>query len=624
MANASTSKDQMWQRVEIPYFEGVNARVESHIAKKYEFSHCENARSDKIGSVEKRRGTEVIGGNLTVEANLGLMYFENDDADSNGLFLAAEDAGTGRFYYYDTDTEQWTIKRTGLYYEDESGNPLPFDYTIAEEHMFVTNRRNEMFYLDKDLTVYTTASTPYYKNQVYVAPKAGKIAYYKDRLYVADYNYGSNRVPNGIGFSSYPLGKISIVTEDWDASAPNDVYVTDTTYIRGDGTDQLEIYRGGELKGSFEVTGKTEDKITVTILTPFDIYAADEVWIKGTYGDAAKVFRWPDTFGGKSPVEQKTYDTFKLAGEQNGRITMLEPVGDVLMFANRDNIGVWNDHYNKSLDLGIGCTSDFGYVKSMGILWFIDYNGIYATTGGLPQLKSQKVEPYIKGATRAGLESAAAGKKEFSVFFAIGDVTLYNDDGSVSQQLENVVLEYNQVQETWFVHTGINAKQFRTYKDSDNAELLAYSDGGNAGRDVYEFLKKDRFVDSNPAGDREIPFRVDLSNFTLGARFEDICYPKELTVEVTRGSALRTFVSLDNAPFYELSGDLAKGCYRVEIGERDRHIETIPRCRQVKFSIRDYTKKPCKISRLAIEYIETMESEDERASMGENINGSQD
>ena len=602
------------QRMEIPYFEGVNAFVGAHIAKKYEFSHAENARSNNIGSVEKRRGTIAIGSNLNVEANLALIYFENDDADSNGLFLVAEDAGQGRLYYYNTDTEQWTSLVTNLAYD------IPYDYTIAEGNLFISNGDDNLFYIDQDLNVHTAATSPNYSNQVIRSPKAAKINYYKDRLYVADYNYGSNPVRNGIGFSSYAMGLISLVTEDRPVGQ-QEIYVTDTTYIFGAVNDTVEIYRGGKLKGEFNVDGKTENNIVVILpASDFEVLASDEIWIKGTYGDAPKVFRWPDTFGGKSPTEQKTYDTFRLTGEQNGRMTMMVNVGDVMVYANRDNMGIWNDHYAKALDLGIGCSSDYGFVKCLGTLWFIDYNGIYATTGGLPVLKSAKVEPYIKGATKEGLETAAAGKKGYSVFFAIGDVTLYNDDGSARENLENVVLEYNLRQENWYVHTGINAKQFAAYKSDDETELLAFTDGGNAGRYVYEFLNKDRFVDSNPGGDREIPFRVDTTNMTLSKTFETICYPKEIVAEATRGSAMVTYISLDNSPFYELSGNIVKGCVTIGIDERDRKIETIPRCRQAMVSIRDYTKKPCKLTRMAVHYLETDESEEERISQGESIN----
>jgi len=50
---ASSSKGEV-KRLEIPYFEGVNSSVSQNISKKQELSHCENARSKTIGSIEKR------------------------------------------------------------------------------------------------------------------------------------------------------------------------------------------------------------------------------------------------------------------------------------------------------------------------------------------------------------------------------------------------------------------------------------------------------------------------------------------------------------------------------------------------------------------------------------------
>ncbi len=298
---------------------------------------------------------------------------------------------------------------------------------------------------------------------------------------------------------------------------------------------------------------------------------------------------------------------------------MIANVGDVMVYANRENMGVWNNHYPKALDLGIGCSSKNGYVKALGTLWFIDYNGIYASTGALPKLMSAKVEPYIKGATKSGLEEASAGRKGFSIFFSIGDVKLYHADGSTKRELSKVTLEYNMRQENWYVHTGIDATHFVTYKDDSNAELLAFTDGENAGGNTYEFLSKGVYLDANPTGAKEIPFRFETDNITLAKGFEFISYPQEIITECTRGSTSQVFISLDNAPFYRISGDVIKGCTTLQIGRREqKYAETEALCRSMRISIRDYTKKLCKFSRIAINYIETRETHDQIEDRNEN------
>ena len=588
------------KRLEITHFEGTNAFVASHVGKSVEFKHVENARSASIGTVEKRNGTISIGDNLTELACYGLFYFENDHANTNNLYRTVNQGGTSGTYYYNTSTSQWTSIRTGL-------ANVNMDFTIAEGNMFMVNGSDNNSFVQSNGTTVVEGTTASITNHLYKAPKARKVNYYKDRLYLADYNYGSERVKNGIAISSTPMGLICLADGD-SAAGETEIPVTDTTYIwGGPPNDSLDVYRGGSKIGTIAVTGKTESQITI-IAASFDIESADELWVAGTYGDFPKVFRWPDTLGGKTQYEKKSYDTFKLTGEQNGEMTMMANVGDVMVYANRENIGRWNNHYAKSLDLGIGCASDFGYVKALGTLWFLDYNGIYATTGGYPKLMSSKVEPYITGATKEGIENAAAGRKGFSIFWSIGDVTLYNKDGSPKRKLENVVLEYNLRQENWYVHTRINAVQFATYKDTNNSELLAYNDGGDAGRNCYEFLNKDRYMDANPGGDRAIQFRVDTIAITLSKQFEKINYPQEIIIETLRGSVIETFISLDHDQYYRVTGDSSKGCTIVKTDSRDKNIEE-PRCRQISVSLRDSTEKPCVLSRMAMTYVETLEEQ---------------
>lgn len=609
MANKTATQTK---RIEIPNFEGVNALVASHVSKKTELKHVENARSNEIGSIEKRNGTVRIGQDLTVTDNYLFSYFENDMADNSGLYKVAKTAAGTKVYYYNDNTELWTSVHTGMTATDA-------DWTIAEGNLFIVNGSDNNFYIEDDGATVVASSSTAIANHLYKSPKAHKINYYKDRMYLGDYNYGSNRVRNGIAVSSTPVGIIALVDGDHASADGTTFDITDTTYVRGNGTDQLDVYRGNSKKGTLTVTGKTETGITVNALG-FDLKSSDELWVKDTYGDAQKIFRWPDIFGGKAPYERKEYDTFKLTGEQNSDITMMANVGDVMVYANRENMGIWNNHYPKSLDLGIGCSSPYGYVKALGTLWFIDYNGIYATTGGLPKLMSAKVEPYINGATRSGLENGVAGRKGFSVFFSIGDVTLYHADGSVKKELSNVILEYNLRQENWYVHTNINVLQFITYKDTDNAELLAYTDGGYASGNVYEFLNKDRYLDAHPNGDREIPFRIDSDNITLGKSFEFISFPMEIISECVRGSGSSVFISLDNAPFYRIPGDVVKGCTTLQVGRKEqKRVETEAQCRSIRISIRDYTKKLCKFSRVAVIFAETRETYDQIADRNENI-----
>lgn len=209
--------------------------------------------------------------------------------------------------------------------------------------------------------------------------------------------------------------------------------------------------------------------------------SADEVWIAGTY-TGEKKYRWISN-SSSTGRDVKQYDTFKLSGGDNDAVTLMEPVGNVLMIANKNSMMTWNDYSLESFDTGIGCCSKNGYVKN-GALYFIHYSGFYSSSGGVPKLLSRRVERYIKGATKAGLEAAAVGWKELSVFCAIGDVTLYNNDGSFWKTLPDVCLEYATADQNWYVHTNVTATKFAKFVTTNDVDKLTTSSFTIAKDDV--------------------------------------------------------------------------------------------------------------------------------------------
>lgn len=276
------------------------------------------------------------------------------------------------------------------------------------------------------------------------------------------------------------MGIVSLTNGDVDAvdgSSNWVIPVTDTKYFYTTaGMNQYEVYRGSQKVATITISSMSETSITASDAnTTFEVgyssfLSADEVWVYGTYS-GEKQYRW---ISNASSIgrDVKQYDTFKLAGGDEDPITLLEPIGNILMIANKNAMMTWNDYNLEGFDLGVGCCSPNGYVKLKGALYFIHYSGVYSTSGSMPQLLSRKVERYIKGATKAGLEAAAAGYKGLSVFFTIGDVTLYNNDGSLWKVLPQVCLEFNVADQNWYVHTNVTATQFETFVDTDGSEKL--------------------------------------------------------------------------------------------------------------------------------------------------------
>lgn len=579
------------QRIDIPYFEGVNTLVEHNLSKKVELDFAENARSLKIGSIEKRKGYTALGNDISATANYGLFYFKSS-ATSKYLYRAGKVAGVVSLYHLN-NSDVWTAL-TGAGTNLASAN---LSSTVAEGCCFLANGSDENRYIGTDGTTVTAATTLATTNHLYNSPKARKINYYKNRLYVADHYLGGTRIKNGVAFSSRPLGLVSLVSGDF-SSGVTSINVTDTKYIYA--SDTLDVIRGGTKITQLTITAKTENAITVSA-TGADIKSSDELWVKDTYnGTAPMVFRWANVASGTSV---QRYDTFKLAGGDANPITMLTNIGDVMVVSNNDSFMTWNDSALTSYDTEIGCVSDYGYVKANNILFFVHYTGIYATNGGEPKLISSKVQDYFDGATRSGLEIAVAGKKGLNIFFYIGDVTLYNPDGSTNKTLSNVVLEYNIRQENWFVHTGIPVHKFERYVEATDANRIVFTNKNNFK--VYEFL-------SGTTDDgAEIPFSIESSFITMNKQFDRISYPREFIIETEAGNTIKPFVSIDGGQKYELGSSAQKGCAIVPVTPKEPENQ-YARGRKIKLALKEFSKGSVKISRCSLIFSDTAEQEDQR------------
>lgn len=584
------NKDKV-KRINIDYLDGINSLVSDNISKKQELNHAENARSEKIGSIEKRNGYRRLGNSLASPTHYGMAFFDDSNATSSGFFRVAKVGATTSIYYLSTSS-LWTILAGG-------GTGLTASstfFTKAEKNLFFVNGTDANKYIQVDGTTVVTSATA--TGHLYNSPIANKIAYYKDRLYVGDYKVGTTKYPTSVMMSSKPLGIVSLVDGD-HASGVTSISVTDTKYIQA--SDTLNVYRGGTSITTLTVTAKTQDSITVNA-TGVALNSADEIWVNSSYAGTRK-FRWADN--PQSGIDAKQYDTFKLTGAGDESLTMLETIGDFLLIGNKYNIGVWNDYNLKMFDIGIGCCSERGYVKTLGLEFFLDYNGIYATSGGDPKLMSSKVEEYIKGATKAGLEAGAMGKKGKSIFCSIGDVTLYKTDGSVKKTLSDVVLEYNLRQENWYVHTGIKAAQFETYIGSTDVDRLEFGDS-STGK-INEFLFN-TYYDDAVTNDVEIPFNIETGNIILSKKFENYSHPLRIITDIESGGQVKCFISLDDGDFKPIEGAGRKGAAIFIVTPKSNDYGS-PKCRKLNIALRETSGRRVKISKIAIEFTEGEEND---------------
>jgi len=518
---------------------------------------------------------------------------QNFSAGNKGTFTVTG-VSTNYFEVTNTSGVVESNKTIGTGSITVTGNK--FSYTFAEGNCFLVNGDNDNMYIQSNgTTVVTSTSTT---GHLYNSPKARKINYYKDKLYLGDFTVGSNRYKNSILMSSPLVGIVALAENDY-AVGVSTIEVSETKYIHA--SDSLDVYRGNTKITTLSVNGKTEESITLSAVTTVAIQAADELWVANTFPGPG-IYRWVDN--PSSGINCKEYDTFKLTGNQNDAITLFTNIGSIMVIGNKNNLAYWDNYNLQNLDLGVGCVSERGFIKTMGTLFFTHYTGIYSMSDGArqPKLISAKVNDYITGASKSGLEASSMGRKKTSIFSSIGDVTLYHPDGSVNKTLSNVVLELDLRQENWYIHTNIKVTEFTTYPESTDSDRLEMTTT-DTNYPVMEFLSGE--TDDGSA----IPMRIDSDTITLSKEFEKICYPEEIIVESERGSGIKCFVSLDGDDFYEIEGESEKGCTILKVNNRDEERSEPPRCRRIKLSFRHFDKQLCKISRVAIKYKMSLEEE---------------
>ena len=638
------------RRIDIPYLEGVNSLVSFNIGKKTELIHAENARSKMVGTIEKREGQTVLGVNLNnkpfvTSVNYGLFSFQNnynrgfyrisalEDSsisvkvvDNIGVIETSFPSTLSIFKQDSISVKEQINNNTGnvvtIYYINGNNQWVPlsgngtnipggiFDYSYAEGCVFLVNQNSDNRYITADGSTVITSTTG--MGHLYNTPSASRVNFYKNRLYLGDFVKNGIRYPTTILRSSYPVGLICLLNADYTAAVSGSTLdVTDTKYLyETTGANVYDIYRGETLITTITITKVNESSIVATWSGTPNLLASDEIWLGGTY-NGTKYFRWVNnpTSSGR---DVKQYDTMKLSGGENEPITVLTNIGNVMLAANKSSMLSWNDYTLENFDLDIGCVSKKGYVKMIGTFYFLHYTGIYATSGGVPNLISNKIEKYITGATKAGKEASAAGKKGRSIFFTLGDVSLYNSDGSLNKILKDVCVEYNLVQENWYVHTNVKSSEFATFIESVDSDRLEFldTDGNKA---VKEFLNGET-DDGNV-----IHFRIDTMKLTMGINqnagtstvaFEYSSKPIALLTEVERGTSMQVFANLDkNEEFYPLEGTMGKGLSVIKFKGKDEDRGKPPYCRLVSLSIRDSSKQLCKLSRMSIIYLPTTDED---------------
>lgn len=440
MAKFEPKDGKILKRFEVSVWEGLNTIVSDTLSKRGELKYLENARSTRIGWLEKRAGHALFGASLSATQNYGLFDFIND---KHTLIRVSQVSAVVGIYRYSVNSNGWiglTSFGTGL-------SAYECDFTVALNRCFIVNGMDNNRYIESGGSQVVDSSVT--SGLLYNSPIGRLVNYYKDRLYLGDYLPANGiQQRTGICFSSPPLGIVSLVNGDQGAGITT-INVTDTKYIKvSTANDSLDVYRGGSLITTLTVTGKTENTLTVST-TAVVLKSNDELWVANTRS-GERVFRWDNRGTG---INVREYDTFKNISEEN--LTLLANVGNNQLIFTANSISSYNGNYLRPLDLEVGCVAKNSFVKMFGQGIFLHYTGIYSTTGGVPRLLSAKIQQIFDNADRATMDKSCAASDGFSYFVHIGTVTFYEDDGSVKKIMANTVVEYNLRQNNFYIHTDV-------------------------------------------------------------------------------------------------------------------------------------------------------------------------
>jgi hypothetical protein len=174
-----------------------------------------------------------------------------------------------------------------------------------------------------------------------------------------------------------------------------------------------------------------------------------------------------------------------------GSIDLTNVPGDVTAITTfNDHICIWTDRsmwelYGNSptnyevtqVSNDIGCATNFSYIECKGILYFMDRNGIYSYSGGMPIKISDKVDKWVKNLTN--YTNISAGVKGDKIYFSV----------CYGSSTQNLMLVYDAYKQKWFIEDSnfvhmVNISG-KLYAISNTGKIYNLDYGTRTGYDTY-------------------------------------------------------------------------------------------------------------------------------------------
>jgi hypothetical protein len=241
--------------------------------------------------------------------------------------------------------------------------------------------------------------------------------------------------------------------------------------LRLNGTDGAKAWNGS----AWVTTGGTFDLANLPSGSKYAIEFKDRVYVAGSTSSPDRV----DVSGIASATARTvswTVGNKYIVFEQEdggGGITGLSKVpGYILVFKKRTMKRYDGSSAYPEDMVNQGAPSQEAIVTAGGMCFFINENGAWATTGGMPQKISEfSVDDIITSCSAANLVNVASGTDEKHVFWSFASVTIQGETYT------NVTLKYNISQNTWDIRKYPTLQRvFAKYVDSDGAVFLTFGD----------------------------------------------------------------------------------------------------------------------------------------------------
>ena len=155
------------------------------------------------------------------------------------------------------------------------------------------------------------------------------------------------------------------------------------------------------------------------------------------------------------------------------------------------------------------------------------------------------------------------------------------------------------------MRTNVPVKEFLNFVSTTSGvhteHLLGTHDGSS--KSVMDFLS------GSTDDGQEIFFRADTQELQLLSEFETFANPLAIITEVSRGTQIKCYISVDRDDFYPVEGTVSKGVSTLKVTSRDPARMQPVIARKIKISYRDSSKQRCRLNQFAVIFKPTLMDE---------------